>query len=213
MPYIPPSPPPTTTMLGTTKHHHQQQQQQQEATPSSPLPDSVCRLHEHPVGPDQCTSSVVQSISAPVPAVWSVVRRFDQPQSYKRFVRSCHVVLGRGDDVGSLREVRLVSGLPAATSTERLEILDDELHVLSFRVVGGEHRLANYRSVTTLHPCGPHGTTVVESYVVDVPPGNTGEDTRLFVDTIVRCNLQSLKRTAEATAAAAATATTTKQQQ
>ncbi|KAK8960745.1 Abscisic acid receptor PYL4 [Platanthera guangdongensis] len=89
---------------------------------------------------------------------------------------------------------------PAATSTERLEILDDESHVLSFRVVGGDHRLVNYRSVTTLHAAPPSsggGTVVVESYVVDVPPGNTMEDTRVFVETIVRCNLQSLARTAE----------------
>ena len=82
------------------------------------------------------------------------------------------------------------------------EILDDESHVLSFRVVGGEHRLANYCSVTTLHPvvggsAGGGCTLVVESYVVDVPPGNTTEETRVFVDTIVKCNLQSLARIAE----------------
>ncbi|KAF3774350.1 Abscisic acid receptor [Nymphaea thermarum] len=37
------------------------------------------------------------------------------------------------------------------------------------------------------------GTVVVEPYVVDVPPGNTKEDTCVFVDTIVRCNLQSAR--------------------
>lgn len=59
--------------------------------------------------------------------------------------------------------------------------------------MGGDHRLANYRSVTTLHqsPLG-NGTVVVESYVVDIPPGNTKEETCVFVDTIVKCNLQSL---------------------
>lgn len=92
----------------------------------------------------------------------------------------------------------MVSGLPADFSTERLEILDDEHHVLSFSVVGGVHRLNNYRSVTTLHasPNG-EGTVVVESFVVDVPPGNTRDDTCIFVDTIVRCNLQSLAQMAE----------------
>ncbi|KAG1371521.1 abscisic acid receptor PYL4 [Cocos nucifera] len=161
------------------------------------VPEEVARHHEHAVGPHQCCSAVVQTIAAPVPTVWSVVRRFDKPQAYKHFVKSCHVLDGDGD-VGTLREVRVVSGLPAVTSTERLEILDDERHVLSFRVVGGEHRLANYQSVTTLHEAGGGGgTVVVESYVVDVPAGNTGEDTRVFVDTIVKCNLQSLARTAE----------------
>ncbi|XP_009402223.3 abscisic acid receptor PYL4-like [Musa acuminata AAA Group] len=160
------------------------------------VPDVTSRQHEHAVGAHQCCSALVQHVAAPVATVWSVVRRFDQPQAYKHFVKSCHVIDGDGD-VGTLREVRVVSGLPAATSRERLEILDDERHVLSFRVVGGEHRLANYRSVTTLHPEGDDGTVVVESYVVDVPAGNTREDTRVFVDTIVRCNLHSLAGTVE----------------
>jgi len=162
---------------------------------ATPIPDAVSRYHSHAVGPNQCSSAVVQQISAPVSTVWSVVRRFDNPQAYKHFVKSCHVILGDGA-VGTLREVHVISGLPAASSTERLEILDEERHVISFSVVGGDHRLANYRSVTTLHPSGS-GTVVVESYVVDVPPGNTKEDTCVFVDTIVRCNLQSLTQIAE----------------
>jgi abscisic acid receptor (PYR/PYL family) len=139
---------------------------------------------------------VVQQIAAPVSTVWSVVRRFDNPQAYKHFVKSCHVILGDGD-VGTLREVHVISGLPAASSTERLEILDEERHVISFTIVGGDHRLANYKSVTTLHTSPAGDTEVVESYVVDVPPGNTKEDTCVFVGTIVRCNLQSLAQIAE----------------
>lgn len=166
------------------------------------LPEPVAKHHEHAAGPEQCCSAVVQEVAAPAAVVWSVLRRFDEPQAYKHFVKSCRVVVGNGG-VGTLRELCLVSGLPAATSTERLEILDDEHHVLSFRVIGGEHRLTNYRSVTTLHPsepptgAGQQGTVVVETYVVDVPPGNTKEDTRVFLDTIVKCNLHSLARIAE----------------
>ncbi|XP_062180585.1 abscisic acid receptor PYL4-like [Phragmites australis] len=167
------------------------------------VPGEVARYHEHTARAGQCCSAVTQEIAAPVEAVWSVVRRFDRPQAYKHFIRSCRLVDGGSGGavaVGSVREVRVVSGLPATSSRERLEILDDERRVLSFRVVGGEHRLANYRSVTTVHEAAGHcpgGTVVVESYVVDVPPGNTADETRVFVDTIVRCNLQSLARTAE----------------
>ncbi|KAK3128109.1 hypothetical protein QOZ80_7AG0582720 [Eleusine coracana subsp. coracana] len=165
------------------------------------VPEEVARHHEHDAAADDaCCSAVVQVVPAPAAAVWSVVRRFDEPQEYKRFVRSCAVVAGDGG-VGSLREVCVVSGIPAASSRERLEILDDDRHVMSFRVVGGEHRLRNYRSVTTVHPASETTTVVVESYVVDVPPGNTPEDTRVFVDTIVKCNLQSLARTAHKLAA------------
>lgn len=165
--------------------------------PFATVPDAVADYHTHAVSENQCCSAVVQEISASVSTVWSVVRRFDNPQAYKHFVKSCHVIGGDGD-VGTLREVHVISGLPAARSTERLEILDDERHVISFSVVGGDHRLSNYRSVTTLHPAAAgSGTVVVESFVVDVPPGNTPEDTRVFVDTIVRCNLQSLAQTSE----------------
>lgn len=169
------------------------------------VPGEVARHHEHASHAGQCCSAVVQPIAAPAGAVWSVVRRFDRPQAYKHFIRSCRLVDGDGGAVGSVREVRVVSGLPATSSRERLEILDDERRVLSFRVVGGEHRLANYRSVTTVHEASAAGhTVVVESYVVDVPPGNTADETRTFVDTIVSCNLQSLARTAEQLAAALA---------
>ncbi|KAE9618180.1 hypothetical protein Lal_00041970 [Lupinus albus] len=81
-----------------------------------PIPDTVARHHTHAVSPNQCNSSVVQEIAAPLSLVW---------------------------------------------------------------------------------PSYSSGTVVVESYVVDVPPGNTTEDTCVFVDTILRCNLQSLARFVE----------------
>ncbi|KAF5747643.1 abscisic acid receptor PYL4 [Tripterygium wilfordii] len=166
-------------------------------TCTTPVPDNVARYHAHALGPNQGCSAVVQQIAAPVSTVWSVVRRFDNPQAYKHFLKSCDLINGDGN-VGTLREVHVISGLPAANSTERLEILDEERHVISFSVVGGDHRLANYRSVTTLHPApNGNGTVVVESYVVDIPAENTEEETCVFVDTIVRCNLQSLAQIAE----------------
>ncbi|KAE9610850.1 putative polyketide cyclase/dehydrase, START-like domain-containing protein [Lupinus albus] len=178
--------------------HHQLSGDTLFMKPAATVPDAVLAYHTHAVTPNQCCSAVVQEIAAPVSTVWSVVRRFDNPQSYKSFVKSCHVIGGDGN-VGTLREVHIISGLPAARSTERLEILDEERHVLSFSVVGGDHKLDHYRSVTTLHPAGDgeDGTVVVESYVVDVPPENTKEDTCVFVNTIVRCNLQSLAQIAE----------------
>ncbi|CAN6177824.1 unnamed protein product [Urochloa humidicola] len=153
-----------------------------------------------------CTSLVAQRVAAPVRAVWPIVRSFGNPQRYKHFVRSCALAAGDGASVGSVREVTVVSGLPASSSTERLEVLDDDRHVLSFRVVGGDHRLRNYRSVTSVtefHRAAGGETycVVVESYVVDVPEGNTEEDTRMFTDTVVRLNLQKLAAVAEESAA------------
>lgn len=47
----------------------------------------------------------------------------------------------------------------------------------------------------TLHPEiieGRPGTTVVESFVVDIPEGNTEDETCFFVETVIKCNLKSL---------------------
>lgn len=46
--------------------------------------------------------------------------------------------------IGCVREVDVRSGLPATTSTERLEFLDDNEHILGIRILGGDHRLKVY---------------------------------------------------------------------
>ncbi|XP_015697189.2 abscisic acid receptor PYL10-like [Oryza brachyantha] len=201
----------------------QQQEQQAEAPPPglgltaaeyTQLRPTVEAHHRYAVGPGQCSSLLAQRIHAPAAAVWAVVRRFDCPQVYKHFIRSC--VLRPDPDSGSddlrpgrLREVSVISGLPASTSTERLDLLDDARRVFGFTITGGEHRLRNYRSVTTVSDLSDDQictTVVLESYIVDVPEGNTEEDTRLFADTVIRLNLQKLKSVSEANAAAAAAA-------
>ncbi|KAK6125096.1 hypothetical protein DH2020_041160 [Rehmannia glutinosa] len=173
---------------------------QQELSTLQPI---IQRYHQpmHPptsAATNTCTSLMVQRIEAPATAVWPIVRAFDRPQTYKHFIRACEMVDG-GTAVGSRRRVTVVSGLPATTSVERLEILDDENRVLSFRVVGGDHRLKDYVSVTSVNEVISDVNSsevycvVLESYVVEIPEGNSWEDTRLFVDTIVRLNLQNLR--------------------
>ncbi|KAE8698429.1 Abscisic acid receptor PYL3 [Hibiscus syriacus] len=159
----------------------------------SELKPLIQTYHKFEPIPNTCTSLITQRIDAPVRTVWPFIRSFEKPQKYKHFIKSCNMCGDGG--VGSIREVTVISGLPASTSTERLEILDDEKHILSFRVVGGEHRLRNYRSVTSVnefHKEGKVYTIVLESYTVDIPEGNTGEDTKMFVDTVVKLNLQKL---------------------
>ncbi|XP_038678786.1 abscisic acid receptor PYR1-like [Tripterygium wilfordii] len=160
----------------------------------------VVELHTYRIGPGKCSSLLAQRINAPIDVVWSILRRFDKPQTYKHFIKSCSVKEGFETTVGCTRDVNVISGLPAATSTERLDILDDDRHVTGFSIIGGDHRLRNYRSVTTLHTVEGDGriwTVVLESYVVDVPEGNSEEDTRLFADTVVKLNLQKLATVTE----------------
>ncbi|CAH8345931.1 unnamed protein product [Eruca vesicaria subsp. sativa] len=147
----------------------------------------------------RCRSTVVETIEAPLPLVWSILRRFDKPQAYKRFVKSCTIRFdGDGDGgEGSVREVELISGVPGDFSTERLDEIDDESHVMVVSIIGGNHRLENFTSKTMV-VASPDDeadkTVVVESYIVDVPEGNSEEDTIWFVDTIIRYNLVSLAK-------------------
>lgn len=163
----------------------------------SPL---ISEFHTYSIRPGQCSSLLAQRINSPDDVVWSIVRRFDKPQTYKHFIKSCSVEPGFTMTVGSTRYVNVISGLPAATSTERLDILDEDRKVTGFTIIGGDHRLRNYHSVTTVHGFERDGriwTVVLESYVVDVPEGNTEVDTRMFADTVVRLNLQKLATVAE----------------
>ncbi|CAN8274720.1 unnamed protein product [Cochlearia groenlandica] len=170
----------------------------------SELAQSIAEFHSYQLGPGSCSSLHAQRIHAPPEIVWSVVRRFDRPQTYKHFIKSCSVAKDFEMRVGSTRDVIVISGLPANTSTEKLDVLDDERRVTGFSIIGGEHRLTNYRSVTTVHRFEREGkriwTVVLESYVVDMPEGNTEDDTRMFADTVVKLNLQKLATVTEAMA-------------
>ncbi|THG01188.1 hypothetical protein TEA_026036 [Camellia sinensis var. sinensis] len=134
----------------------------------------IRKHHRHQPASNQCSSALVKHIKAPV-----------------------H--LGNLE-IGSLREVDVKSGLPATTSTERLELLDDEEHILSMRIVGGDHRLRNYSSIISIHTeviDGRPGTLAIESFVVDVPEGNTKDETCYFVEALIKCNLKSLADVSE----------------
>lgn len=157
----------------------------------------MSHFHNPSLSPNQCGSLLVRTIEAPLPLVWSLVRRFDNPQAYKPFVRNCTVLVGDGRGVGTVREVEVVSGMPAAVSLERLDEVDEEMHVMRFSIIGGDHRLENYGSTTTMVEDEDGRTVVVESYTVDIPAGSTNDDTCSFANTIIGCNLKCLARIAE----------------
>ncbi|KAK4751703.1 hypothetical protein SAY87_020501 [Trapa incisa] len=194
----------TGNLAIATSHHLSIPPGLSEAEFSELIP-SVAELHSYKVGPGKCSSLIAQRVKAPRAVVWSIVRRFDKPHVYKHFIKACSVNPDFQIAIGCTRYVDVISGLPAATSAERLDMLDDERFVTGFSIIGGEHRLKNYRSVTTVHEVtcsagGKSSTVVLESYVVDVPEGNTEEDTRLFADTVVKLNLQKLASVVEAQA-------------
>ncbi|CAL5441483.1 unnamed protein product [Camellia sinensis] len=194
--------PATEETTTTTTTHHLTLPQGLTQDEFEVLTQSITEFHTYRVKSGQCSSLLARRIQAPNDVVWSILRRFDKPQTYKHFIKSCTVKEGFNMAVGCTRDVNVISGLPADTSTERLDLLDDDRHVTGFSITGGEHRLKNYRSVTSVHEFERDGriwTVVLESYVVDVPEGNTEADTHLFADTVVRLNLQKLASVAEGT--------------
>ncbi|GMI82298.1 PYR1-like 11, regulatory components of ABA receptor 5 [Hibiscus trionum] len=136
------------------------------------------QYHTPKLSSNQCGSSLVQTIDAPLPLIWSVIRRFDNPQAYKQFVKSCKLSAGNGS-IENIREVMVVSGLPAASSTERLDELDDECHVMMVSIIGGDHRLS--RTWWTSR------RGIARRIPADC----------CFADMIIACNLRSLARVTE----------------
>ncbi|PSR93534.1 Abscisic acid receptor like [Actinidia chinensis var. chinensis] len=187
----------------TTTDHHLTLPQGLTQDEFGELTQLVTEFHTYRVNAGQCSSLLAQRVHAPRDVVWSVVSRFEKPQTYKHFIKSCTVAESFPMTAGCTRDVHVISGVPATTSTERLDFLDNDRHATGFSIIGGEHRLKNYRSVTTVHEFEREGriwTVVLESYVVDVPEGNSEEDTLLFADTVVKLNLQKLASVTEAVA-------------
>ncbi|KAL9232158.1 hypothetical protein vseg_007297 [Gypsophila vaccaria] len=160
----------------------------------------------------KCSYSLEQTINAPVDIVWSIVRQFNNPKAYRYFIRSCSSSssLSSAFGDGVYRNIAHVTGFPAKTSIERLDELDDDMHVMVFSLVGGDQsdRLVNYQGVISVHENNTNSnsngnsksnnkTVVREKYTVDVAEDGNVEDVRVFVDTIVGLKLKSLARVAE----------------
>ncbi|KAH7849003.1 hypothetical protein Vadar_011590 [Vaccinium darrowii] len=82
----------------------------------------------------------------------------------------------------------------------RLFFRADVIGMVKLKIVGGDHRLKNYSSIITVHPeitDGRPGTLVIESFVVDVPDGNTNDETCYFVKALINCNFKSLADVSE----------------
>ncbi|XP_065866361.1 abscisic acid receptor PYL11-like [Euphorbia lathyris] len=158
------------------------------------------KYHSPNLSRNQCGSSKVQTFdAAALPLVWSIIKQFDNPRSYKGFIKTCTILAGDGTGVGSVRELELVSGLAGKTITEKLDDLDDDSCLMIVSRIGGDDMLENYKSTITLHESekDEHGiskTVLIESYVVDIPSWSCEEDTCYFVDTIIGFNLRSLAK-------------------
>ncbi|CAO2842309.1 unnamed protein product [Amaranthus hypochondriacus] len=156
------------------------------------------QFHHH----HRCGGWILQTINAPLPLVWSIIKQFDQPHVFKKLVKTCTLISGSGE-VGSIRRVCFASGQPGKTSIERLEKIDEEKHELVYRVIDGDHKLVNFHvsiscsEVEDENGIGNKRTLVEECYTVDVPEDSNEEDTRYFANTIIELNLKNLATVVE----------------
>ncbi|WOK92668.1 abscisic acid receptor PYL4-like [Canna indica] len=87
---------------------------------SHKVPEAVARHHDHIIEPHQYCSFLTQAVLAPAMAVSSVVQLFDEPHVYKHFIKSCSVLVLIDDgDMGTLREVHVISGMPTGRHQHR----------------------------------------------------------------------------------------------
>lgn len=83
-------------------------------------------------------------------------------------------------------------------------MINGEYHRLALSLIQRPHpvfkNMQNYSSIVTVHPeviDGRPGTLVIESFVVDIPDGNTKDETCYFVEALIKCNLKSLADVSE----------------
>lgn len=91
----------------------------------------------------QARGFMYKEMGAPSDHVRKVIRRFDRPEVYIRFLVGCCLLHGAGG-LGRVRRVWLQPEFPSKCSIEKIERLDDENQVLSSQILGGEHRLRKY---------------------------------------------------------------------
>ncbi|BFI18667.1 abscisic acid receptor PYR/PYL family [Marchantia polymorpha subsp. ruderalis] len=126
-----------------------------------------------------------KEMGAPSDHVRKVIRRFDRPEVYIRFLVGCCLLHGAGG-LGRVRRVWLQPEFPSKCSIKRIERLDDENQVLSSQILGGEHRLRNDWIDWIAGLAGNY----CNSYTVDVPEGCTEHQT----NALIRTHLISMER-------------------
>lgn len=91
--------------------------------------------------------TVKTKIAAPADAVWAVVRDFN---GLGKFVALVERSVQQGDGAGAIRTLTLPGG---ATTTERLDVLDDLARTLTYSIVGASP-FSDYSSTMSVHAVG-----------------------------------------------------------
>lgn len=113
---------------------------------------------------------IAREVSAPIDAVWDIVRDFGRAD---RWIPECQCDL-HGEGVGAVRTIRYSDGSQVREIRERLEALDDAEFSLAYRMVSGSaFPVEDSRCRIRLRQGGDVATTWVEIAFSGVPADST----------------------------------------
>ena len=132
-------------------------------------------------------------LNAPVETVWSVVRDFNGLPGWAPAIASSEIEGGlAADTVGCVRSFWTHEG---AHIRERLLMLDDAGHRLSYNFEKPAFPVANYVATLRLYPVTRSGQTFAEwEATFDEGPGDAGKYERIISDEVFAANFDNLAR-------------------
>jgi uncharacterized protein YndB with AHSA1/START domain len=132
-------------------------------------------------------------LDAPVEKVWGVVRDFNGLPRWAPAVADSEIEDGRAADaVGCVRSFHTHDGVHIR---ERLLMLDDARHRLSYNFEKPAFPVANYVATLRLYPVTQSGQTFAEwEATFDEGPGDAGRYGRIISEEVFAANFANLAR-------------------
>lgn len=132
-------------------------------------------------------------LNAPVETVWSVLRDFNGLPRWAPAVAASLIEEGRAADaVGCVRSFHLQDGTHVR---ERLLMLDDSHHCLSYNFETPAFPIANYVATLRLYRVTLSNQSFAEwEATFDEGPGDTGKYERIISDDVFAANFANLAR-------------------
>eukprot|EP00897_Mesotaenium_endlicherianum_P009879 jgi/Mesen1/891/ME000115S00012 len=110
------------------------------------LANSVLTLHKHSASQNHVHGMVMQRAYSPPDVVWSYLSKFSRPQCWRSLVLHSEQVYGDVDDtqVGHMRKVTYISGLPGTWDQEMLHTFDEKRGLFGYTVFDGDFNMNAY---------------------------------------------------------------------
>ena len=135
-------------------------------------------------------------IDAPVSEVWSVLRDFNDHDSWHPAVQISHIEdFLKADQIGAIRNFKLTSG---ETVREQLLTLSDRNHEFRYTIVDADIPLQNYTAEVSLRPVTDGDRTFWKwSSQFETPPGLEQDLARLVAEGVYEAGFEAVRSRVE----------------